>query len=471
MSLVGVVPAVPFGLEFVGRAQAQPMLPLLRTEKAEFEAVFGAQVEFVTDAGGHYQRWVIRDRGHDEESPTLAWDPARRELTSFADTRAEFATTLNLLHTLAGNGQLRASDTPLIDSRLAFDRIYTEVANTCPGFALRGLDWDQITQRHADVAELHGDEFVVGVQRWIAELGDAHTAARHPARRFHPPYRAKMTPAGAELTDVPPGSVAYQVGVRPGWVVNVDDPERWLATCGATPQQHTQAAARNFLAMTRPQREFTAHDHHGHRAHWMETTVTPTLHSTLRWRHVDQDCTFIRVTSFDGSIDLAAGFDTVLAEASVRGSHMLILDLRGNTGGALITATGVRDRFLHTHTQLGSIAFTTGTGQLADPVSLTGDPSPATRWPGPITVLVDAMTYSAAEDFLLGLQGLEHVTVLGEPTGGGSGRPRTIAITPDLTLSISTALTYDRRRRCIELNGLPVDGPADLLAAHDTASR
>ncbi|MDQ3827367.1 MAG: S41 family peptidase, partial [Actinomycetota bacterium] len=93
------------------------------------------------------------------------------------------------------------------------------------------------------------------------------------------------------------------------------------------------------------------------------------------------------------------------------------------------------------------------------------------RWPGPITVLVDAMTYSAAEDFLLGLQGLEHVTVLGEPTGGGSGRPRTIAITPDLTLSISTALTYDRRRRCIELNGLPVDGPADLLAAHDTASR
>jgi hypothetical protein len=79
------------------------MLDLLRIEKAEFEAVFGAPVEFVADAGGYYQRWVIRGRGGQEGSPTLAWDPARRELTSFADSRAEFATTLNLLHTLAGN--------------------------------------------------------------------------------------------------------------------------------------------------------------------------------------------------------------------------------------------------------------------------------------------------------------------------------------------------------------------------------
>lgn len=74
------------------------------------------------------------------------------------------------------------------------------------------------------------------------------------------------------------------------------------------------------------------------------------------------------------------------------------------------------------------------------------------------------MTYSAAEDFLLGLQGLEHVTVLGESTGGGSGRPLTITITREITLSISTALTYDRPHRCIGLNGLPVDGPATTFA-------
>jgi carboxyl-terminal processing protease len=464
VSLAGVVGAVPFGLEFVGRPEAQAMLSLLRAEKAEFEAVLGTSVEIVADASLYHQRWIIRDRGHDEEAPTLGWDPARRELTSFADSAAEFATTLNLLHTLAWSQQTRATNTPLTDSVLAVDRVYTEVANTYPAFALRGLDWDQITQRHAHLVELHGEEFLLGVQRWIAELGDAHTSARRPTRRFHPPYRARMTPAGAELTRVPCGSAAHEAPVRTGWIIDVADPARWLTTSGATPQQHAQVAARNFMSMTEPQREFTARDCHGNRARWNETTIAPTLHDTLRWWHLDQHRTYIQLDSFDGSLDLAAGFDTLLTEARTRHSQMLILDLRGNAGGALTSATALRDRFLRTHTQLGSIAFTTGTGQLANPVPLIGDPSPSTRWTGPITVLVDPMTYSAAEDFLLGLQGLEHVTVLGEPTGGGSGRPRTITITPELVLSISTALTYDRHHRCIEFNGLPVDGPATTFA-------
>lgn len=44
-------------------------------------------------------------------------------------------------------------------------------------------------------------------------------------------------------------------------------------------------------------------------------------------------------------------------------------------------------------------------------------PSEHGRWAGRLTVLTEASTYGASEDFLLGLQGLEHVTVLGEVTG------------------------------------------------------
>jgi hypothetical protein len=58
------------------------MLGLLRAEKTAFEAVLGTSVEFVADASRHYQRWIIRDRADSEEAPTLAWDPATRELTS-----------------------------------------------------------------------------------------------------------------------------------------------------------------------------------------------------------------------------------------------------------------------------------------------------------------------------------------------------------------------------------------------------
>jgi carboxyl-terminal processing protease len=77
-----------------------------------------------------------------------------------------------------------------------------------------------------------------------------------------------------------------------------------------------------------------------------------------------------------------------------------------------------------------------------------------------VVVLTDSLTFSASEDFLLGLQGLEHVTVVGRPSGGGSGRPRALRLLPGMTLTVSTALTYDREGHCVEGAGIPVDVPA-----------
>lgn len=96
---------------------------------------------------------------------------------------------------------------------------------------------------------------------------------------------------------------------------------------------------------------------------------------------------------------------------------------------------------------------------------LTSVPSDRPRWAGRLTVLTDPSTYSAAEDFLVGLQGLDHVTVLGERTGGGSGRPRIPPLGPDLSLRISTAITYDRSGNPVERRGIVPDGP--LTSAPD----
>jgi hypothetical protein len=73
---------------------------------------------------------------------------------------------------LAWSQQTRATDKPLADSVLAVDRIYTEVANR---LALRGLDWDQITQRHAHLPELHGEKFPHGLQglEHVTVLGES----------------------------------------------------------------------------------------------------------------------------------------------------------------------------------------------------------------------------------------------------------------------------------------------------------
>ena len=73
----------------------------------------------------------------------------------------------------------------------------------------------------------------------------------------------------------------------------------------------------------------------------------------------------------------------------------------------------------------------------------------------------DVRCYSAAEDFLLGLQGLPHVQLVGQKTGGGSGRPRTVQLRENLIVTISTALTFDREGRCIEGNGFQPDIPIE----------
>jgi carboxyl-terminal processing protease len=143
----------------------------------------------------------------------------------------------------------------------------------------------------------------------------------------------------------------------------------------------------------------------------------------------------------------------------------LVLDLRGNPGGNLMAALRARDRFVRRETVMGSIRYSDGVGGLADPIEIVAQPSDDVRWCGELVVLTDPLTYSASEDFLLGLAGLDHVLVMGEPTGGGSGRPRSLPLLPGLELSVSTALSYDRDGRCVEGAGIR----PDVLAAHPRA--
>lgn len=121
-------------------------------------------------------------------------------------------------------------------------------------------------------------------------------------------------------------------------------------------------------------------------------------------------------------------------------------------------ASKARARFLREPTLLGSIRYSVGQGELSEAFPLLGEPAELEqRWRGRLVVLTDPLTFSASEDFRLGLQGQDHVTVVGQPSGGGSGRARSLRLLPGMTLTVSTALTFDRTGRCIEGAGIPVD--------------
>jgi carboxyl-terminal processing protease len=438
--------------------EVAPSLPLLRAEKAEFEALFGLAVVFVDEDPGSGPRWLIEidPARHDNE---LVVDRKAGTLVSRAKDAEGLMTTFNLAHSLVALDVDRITDAPEGSTADAAERIRREVAGTFPGFGLRGLDRDEIAARHFD-DDMSFEDF----ERWIAELGDAHTAIRRPVPVYNPPYAIELTPERVVARRVWAGSAAWEAGVRAGWTLAIDDPAGWLARTGAPPHAKALTAGRRAIALNGVrERVFEACSPSGKRVSWTERPVEPVLERVLAWQRLDARTGIIRLANWFAGMGIEDAFDEALGE--LRGDDRLILDLRGNTGGNLVLAMETRRRFLRERTLLGTIRFIRGDGTLADHVELWDEPSAdRVRWDGDLIVLTDPLTYSASEDFLLGLQGLPHVTVIGQRSGGGSGRARTLRILDDMVITISTALTFDRNGTCIENHGIPVDIETPVFA-------
>lgn len=417
-------------------------LDLLRLEQSEFEAVLGQPVVFdpTTETAEGPEIWsVVVDTA--QGVPVLRAFTEARRIVLVLPSADRFLDGLNLLHSLAHTRRDEVTDTDVDTYAEAFDRIHAEISNIFPSFGLRGLDWESISSTYGYVRELSGDDFWRHAQRWVAELGEAHTQLFHRSEVFNPPYGARMTSRGALLTEVPTDSAAWRAGIVPGDVVEVDDPDDWVRRVGASPQQRPMIAARRYLAMTTTSRHFTARTQAGNRVAWTEAvSVRCTVQAA--GNHV-------RIRAVD--LDLPERLAKALRGADP--AHPLTLDLRGNVGGTLVAADRARRLLVRKRDVFGSIAFTNGRGGIADPQQLSIRPSPD-AWPGSLRVLVDSMTYSAAEDLIHPLVGAAHVEIIGGPTGGGSGRPHTRRIKDGYSLATSTAITYTRDGEPIEYYGI-----------------
>ncbi|MDO4918962.1 S41 family peptidase [Kocuria sp.] len=455
MTLSGIAPDGLFHIDFPVDWLGPDVLSLLAQERHEFEAVLGVPVVF-SEPAGTCCRWVV-ERADPGEAPSLEWNAERGVLVSRAADGQGVMATLSLLQTLAHSPGTQVSAAPPSTIDEAIELIRTECATTYPYFTLRGLRWDDICAGALQDRPRTWDQFIPWATRWVAQLGDAHTAViDHRSAEFHPPYTAELLERGAVMIRVPEESAAFAAGVRPGWIVDVGDPAAWLAAVGASPQQHGRMAARRAMAIQGTQRRFTARDPRSSRSvTWTEEAGRHSRDDIVRLERSRSGEVHIVLRAFDPSADVESVFDAAAAAATA--SDRMVLDLRGNVGGDIMLAGRLRDRFLRARTWVGSAAFTDGRGGLSEPRPRWADPSESGRWPGILTVMVDASTYSAAEDFLVGLKGLEHVTVVGERTGGGSGRPRLIPLGPGCSLRISTALTYDRRGRPVEFHGIEPD--------------
>ena len=455
----GLVLVWPEGAEFDKQAS------ILEREKPNLEAELGTSVRVVRSDPGRGRRWVCR------VEPGLGAPPLIRStgevIESVGRTPDELWSTFSLRHTWLrlGAGEVRADAATDLDEAAA--RIADEVGFSFPGFALRSIDWPRICADHWPRV-LAAEDPLAACQEWVAMLQDGHTAV-HPEPRPVPlPYVSAVRGRTARLLRVPEGTPAWDAGIRPGWLLSVGDAGAVARRTAAPPHLHPFASGRRLLSFPAGKPvvlEASAPD--GRRVTWSERPTPEGFGDLVSWRRLPSGVAYVVVRHWKAGAGVEEALDAALAELA-RCSG-LVLDLRGNVGGNHLLALSARDRFLRTETTLGTVRYSIGRG-LSEPVPIIGTPAPAARrWPGRLVVLTDPLTYSASEDFLLGLAGLEHVRVVGERSGGGSGRPRTVQLLPGWQLTISTALTYDRSGHCVEGAGIPVDVevPAFDTAPHD----
>lgn len=449
---------------------------LLEQERAELEVELGASVRFTDRDPGNGPRLIIGPvtanpalaayDGMPLSGPGIRVDRGRQAILIDAPDLGGISEAMSLLRTVVLDGLEAATVSDCATLGEAIERVAIEVGRTYPAFALRGLNWDAICRRHVDSVRASADP-LAAMQVWLAELQDCHSWVKERPSPVPLPYQVWVQdplhradgPGRAIFTDVPESTIGWEMGVRPGNELLHVDAARWWERTGAP--AHAKPLMTGYRLLSGPigvPRELVVRSRSGETRRWSEAPAATPPFPLVSWRRLASGSGYLRIRQWRASAEFDDALDAAFRELKRFADGRLIVDLRGNVGGNLVRATAFRDRFLRQRTTCGTIRFSDGSGGLSDPASIVAEPvDEPDRWPGPVHFLTDPLTYSASEDTLLGLQRLPQVRVVGEPSGGGSGRPRALQLLPGMSLTVSTALTSDREGRCIEGSGIPVD--------------
>lgn len=145
----------------------------------------------------------------------------------------------------------------------------------------------------------------------------------------------------------------------------------------------------------------------------------------------------------DLSADVSGGDLGVLLDA-LEDAEGAVLDLRGNGGGDLGNARALASIFADEARPTHSYVYKTGPGRDERSAPDIRQTQPASRsWTGPLAVLTDARSYSAASSLAVMLSAMPQVTLVGAATGGGAGIPHYAELPNGWWLRLPTAAVGD----------------------------
>ena len=135
----------------------------------------------------------------------------------------------------------------------------------------------------------------------------------------------------------------------------------------------------------------------------------------------------------------------------------LILDVRGNSGGALTYSSRLASHFTNERILVGYTCHKTGPGHndFSTPEAEYLEPSNGVRWQKPVVVLTNRACFSATNTFVRDMRQCPQVTVIGDRTGGGSGLPFSSELPSGWSVRFSACPMFDAQMNQIEFGISP----------------
>jgi carboxyl-terminal processing protease len=185
----------------------------------------------------------------------------------------------------------------------------------------------------------------------------------------------------------------------------------------------------------------------------LEITLTRAIIkvTSIKTLPVDDKYGYIRITQFQAQTgsDFAKGLEKLKAETSPLSG--IIIDLRNNPGGVLLSAVDVADQLINE----GLIVYTKGRSKSAE-VSYSATQGDSAEGI-PIIVLIDGGSASASEILAGALQDHNRAVIMGTQSFGKGSVQNVMAIDEEYGLKLTTARYYTPNGRSIQAQGIVPD--------------
>lgn len=322
----------------------------------------------------------------------------------------------------------------------AFDFVWNTINTRYYDPALHGADWAAAAHKYRPLALAARDDeaFWDVLDKMTGELRDAHTRVDSPAR-VELRKRDESVTLGFSfvriegrlaVNAVHPESDAWWAGVRPGMtVVSIagEPADAVYAKLQADTRLDSTERSRHLRALRRLMTgdlgstlAFTFQRADGTRFDAVLSRRKITTRPSESHRVLPSGFGYLRFTQWTLGISSRA----LHAIEELKDTPGLVIDLRGNPGGALPAVNRMLERFFTHRTELGRVVTRTG-----KPVSLlfgtveivklkAAVEGHADAYKAPVVILVNAGSASASELFSGTMQAAGRAKIVGEPSCG-----------------------------------------------------